>query len=493
MAAQNSGSRRKHRLSWSFLVLLVLLVVSGFLSENIYLARFVRSSPNTNPSPSSDDKKKQGTTDLTFAKKDSEKHPPASEKNDTAATPRTANKNNEAIDEEEPPDVRLRIKPDYLKHPETLAKNVWEEDHPPAEFSWNSSQVLPHWFRHYVKWHQDQRQLLMPSNWNTSGFQYLVQRCTISEACGGGSDRLLGIPFKVAMAARSKRLFFIIWQRPCPLEEFLVAPSGGLDWRPPGWLQAAFLSQMSEKPRLDSEDMHSYVQALNGGQATTNTTMLDVRFGATLYVEDWYNSFKNKSEASFQEVYHDIWSTLFQPSPAVQRRIDSELQKLELQPGKYDSLHIRAQYAQLESDDGLVQNATNCALFGHPSFSNHSPPLYIATDTPMVSIKASQHAQNYNWTAVIRNTTGVDPIHLDRGSNFLEFAKSNLTRGLPPSAYYDTFVDLYLLANSRCSTFGRGGFGRWAQLVGPNSDCTLRYWRPGYYFPKERCAPPKMV
>jgi hypothetical protein len=44
-----------------------------------------------------------------------------------------------------------------------------------------------------------------------------------------------------------------------------------------------------------------------------------------------------------------------------------------------------------------------------------------------------------------------------------------------PQDFYDTFVDLYILAESRCITYGAGGFGSWASLISRNSLCSIRH------------------
>jgi hypothetical protein len=44
-----------------------------------------------------------------------------------------------------------------------------------------------------------------------------------------------------------------------------------------------------------------------------------------------------------------------------------------------------------------------------------------------------------------------------------------------PSEYYDTFVDLYLLAMAKCVTYGVGGYGRWASYMSFNSTCAIRH------------------
>jgi hypothetical protein len=88
---------------------------------------------------------------------------------------------------------------------------------------WEASTVLPEWMKDYFDWHQDQlANHLNKEKWQSH--RYLVLRCLESEVCGGASDRLSSIPKYIRVASKSKRLLFIKWTRPAPLEEFLVPP-----------------------------------------------------------------------------------------------------------------------------------------------------------------------------------------------------------------------------------------------------------------------------
>jgi hypothetical protein len=88
---------------------------------------------------------------------------------------------------------------------------------------WEASSVLPKWMKDYFNWHQDQlANHLKKENWQSH--RYLVIRCLESEVCGGASDRLSSIPKYIRVASKSKRLLFIKWTRPAPLEEFLIPP-----------------------------------------------------------------------------------------------------------------------------------------------------------------------------------------------------------------------------------------------------------------------------
>lgn len=102
---------------------------------------------------------------------------------------------------------------------------------------WERSTTLPVWMKRYFKWHKKQRHHnLNPENWRS--LRLLVMECLRHQPkCGGTSDRLKPLPSLIRMAASSKRLLLIHWTRPSRLEEFLLPPKGGVDWRVPDWLR----------------------------------------------------------------------------------------------------------------------------------------------------------------------------------------------------------------------------------------------------------------
>jgi hypothetical protein len=50
----------------------------------------------------------------------------------------------------------------------------------------------------------------------------------------------------------------------------------------------------------------------------------------------------------------------------------------------------------------------------------------------------------------------------------LNFAKKE-----DPSAFFGIFVDLIVMSQSRCVSFGAGGFGRFGSLVSFNASCQI--------------------
>jgi hypothetical protein len=202
-------------------------------------------------------------------------------------------------------------------HPPTVnfaSANIWDGD---------SSSKIPAWLRDYIVWHRETRQKLNANNWQQ--YRYFLLRCVAGDSiCAGATDRLKTLPVQLLLVSQARRLFFIHWSRPAPLEEFLVPPEGGLDWRLPPWL-ASKLNVETVSPiwRFDHEKYRS---------GWRNDSQTVVRVKNMLYAHPIYDEQRSRGESTMWEAYHDIWKMVFTPSPNVQARIDQILHDLGLTP-----------------------------------------------------------------------------------------------------------------------------------------------------------------
>ena len=93
---------------------------------------------------------------------------------------------------------------------------------------------LPDWVKHYVIWHRDQRARFLDAKRNNSSsaddVKFLIYRCLMDETCGGTSDRLQDLPYKMMIANQTNRVLLVIWEKPVQLETFLVPSEDGIDW-----------------------------------------------------------------------------------------------------------------------------------------------------------------------------------------------------------------------------------------------------------------------
>ncbi len=98
-----------------------------------------------------------------------------------------------------------------------------------------SSPKLPRWVKDYAKWHKQQRQRHFEARRNNeeSDVRFLISRCLMKDSCGGASDRLQDMPYNIMIANKTRRVLLVKWERPAPLETFLVPPEGGINWTIP--------------------------------------------------------------------------------------------------------------------------------------------------------------------------------------------------------------------------------------------------------------------
>lgn len=98
-----------------------------------------------------------------------------------------------------------------------------------------SSPNIPCWVKHYVEWHGQQREKYFEDRRNNrvSDVRFLISRCFTLDRCGGASDRLQSMPLNFMIASQTMRVLLIKWERPAPLETFLIPPDGGINWTIP--------------------------------------------------------------------------------------------------------------------------------------------------------------------------------------------------------------------------------------------------------------------
>ena len=231
-----------------------------------------------------------------------------------------------------------------------------------------------------------------------------------------------------------------------------------------------------------------------------------------------YQNNDTEDELPMWDVYSDFWRAMFQPSLGVFDEIVSTLRDLDLllstneesdstllhdssallipqiKVKPYVSVHVRANYIGDDTDNHPEENAIRCANILQQQYNDYkystdnntnsssssnisstNPlPIYIASDTSIVT----QNAIKYGWdqsllvlsrdsqqhsiydpttnTSTMMNIT--NPYHIDQPPSDVV---------LFPRDFYDTFVDMYLLAMGRCHTWGVGGYGSWAAAIAP--------------------------
>jgi hypothetical protein len=92
--------------------------------------------------------------------------------------------------------------------------------------------------------------------------------------------------------------------------------------------------------------------------------------------------------------------------------------------------------------------------------------VYFASDSKRAVDSVVDYGRNNNLPIVAYD--GPEPLHIEK-----EWESRNI------SEFYSVFVDLHLMGNGRCVAYGKGGFGKYALLMGFNSSCELRYLYKG--------------
>ena len=329
---------------------------------------------------------------------------------------------------------------------------------------WDNDPRLPQWIKTYLNWHKHKRKTWNTINWQSE--RWLIMQCLDEKRgsksptiCGGTADRLKPLPYLLRLAYETKRILLIRWTKPAMLEEFLVPPKGGVDWRTPNWM-AKILSNVSRGAIYQDGSMLRKV-------AARSKPLVRSRYQNYHYGSQEYDASLFEGEPNFAEVYSSVWRLFFRPSLSVASIIESQLDTLGLVPGNYASAHLRALY-YLYADGGEpsekvieegTRNALNCASQLRPG-----APIFFASDSEKASNYSQIYAGKRNAQVITRTPSPNPPLHLDRCEDWMQ---------RPPSDFYDTFVDLYLMGLGGCATFGKGGFGRWGWLISGNFSCKI--------------------
>ena len=167
----------------------------------------------------------------------------------------------------------------------------------------------------------------------------------------------------------------------------------------------------------------------------------------------------------YEEIFHDVWRTMFTPSIPIRNIIEQHLHHFNLRPGEYASAHLRGRFGKILRSGyqfhRMAVNAINCA-------SNLRPqgPIYFATDSKMVTDYVVGTLSPSRSTRIVALQREHDPLHLDKAPGW---------QNRSASEYYDTFVDLYLLALSKCVTYNIGGYGEWGLWMSRHPNCSVQH------------------
>jgi hypothetical protein len=306
--------------------------------------------------------------------------------------------------------------------------------------------VVADWMKTYFDWHSKTRPLVSHQNWRSH--RYIIMKCSARDRCGGTSDRIKPFPLMLWFAYMHKRILLIHWERPCKLEEFLVPPKGGLDWRMP----------QTMKNHMAGPSEHNVENIVKACQKTDNVI---IRIKYQSYHGGRLTYDEEVEGPTFSQIYHDVWQIMFTPSRQLAVIIQNKLKEHNLIPGNYAAIHLRALYAvderPLAKIETMALNALACATHLRPG-----GPFYFASDSAYAAAFITKWAKNNTHGRVEAVLRDYEPLHLEMAENWTI---------RPVSDFYDTFTDLYLMGLSRCVAYGVGGYGQWGLMMGYNSSC----------------------
>jgi hypothetical protein len=332
--------------------------------------------------------------------------------------------------------------------------------------------------------------------------QFLILRCNINDRCGGFADRIKPLPVFLAAAAKSHRILLIRWQRPAPLQEFLI-PTDELNWTSPIWLEEAIFHRRQLHNNLTLETFPSgtklmrlidpdhqqtlvlegKIQDSNGGEGLYNELVLregkknskELSEGINRPSHQPFFDFSTDTVARYNPIFHDVFHSFFQPSPPVAQIIHNTLQSMNLTVGNYVSAHFRAglevkRGPKFKKEPGYVAQAAvlavNCSSSLLPGW-----PIYFATDSHVALQAVREYARDQNRSIV----TYEQPLDVDSGNPppNVHIEKTEDWQSRPPSDFYPTFVDFLVMGSGRCMAYGGGGFGKFAGMLSYNSSCII--------------------
>ncbi|KAG7369049.1 hypothetical protein IV203_031792 [Nitzschia inconspicua] len=315
---------------------------------------------------------------------------------------------------------------------------------------------FPQWIQDYVQWHAQQRQLYpdMELFQNPNAPKLLIRTCL--GICGGLHDRIGQLPWDLYLAAKTKRLLLVAWQRPKELENFLLpnelskgeagdANTIMLDWSVP--IDAHFGFNDIKSVRNYTQLFDGYPEdhpdddfwetqvdlaldrAISGEFSNIrilrhrllghlNEGVLEQR----LRDEGWYENDKKHQPEQLHvaPTFGKIFHLFFRPSPAVYDEIKTVLHMLQLTPNQYTAVHCRVRHPKAHEAGSVVKgkNAKYPAdKTGLPWDEGH-PLREFACQTATTALQCARDIAKEDTTSSIQTISSL-PIYFLADSNDL--------------------------------------------------------------------------
>eukprot|EP00594_Rhizosolenia_setigera_P003817 CAMPEP_0178940722 /NCGR_PEP_ID=MMETSP0789-20121207/977_1 /TAXON_ID=3005 /ORGANISM="Rhizosolenia setigera, Strain CCMP 1694" /LENGTH=470 /DNA_ID=CAMNT_0020619813 /DNA_START=69 /DNA_END=1481 /DNA_ORIENTATION=+ len=334
--------------------------------------------------------------------------------------------------------------------------------------------------------------------------KFIVMVChkykeTVVEACGGITDRLTLIPYYIWLAHKTGRKLLIKHTSPFELENYFMPPSdGGFDWRLPTKLAEKELEEYASR----THKQYTSEKKLALHEVIDQQSFKSKRFifvNTNLAIEKIGHVFEEQNPGlDLDLIWPGIFRRMFTPSKELAKVIDQHANANGLVPGEYTAAHVRARYpgrgdikliskkeqSGLNMKDKtthdivtkLGDNSIKCAFKAMPEATH----VYFASDS--YDINKYLMDESPYWSKHHRNSTisnnNIDKVLVMR-PDYIHDAihlEQEPTETSKPSDYNAMFIDLWILAHSRCLAQGVGGFGHFgSKLSGYHTECRLRH------------------
>ena len=383
-------------------------------------------------------------------------------------------------------------------------------------------QGLPQWIEDYFVWHRSMVRLYPGEDilTNPDAPNIILRSCL--GTCGGLHDRLGQLPWDLYLANQTRRVYFIRWDRPRPLETFLTPNL--INWTfpmedigPDMMKKIRNLTAFFGGPVPDFRPEPSFWMEMDRyiARATTGTyrdvKILRHRILGHLNesdLEDRLLALGETDTLHWTPSFGRIFQALFRPSDGVQREIKKVSDELNLVPGEYSAVHCRVRHpkAAPRGSDVLKGNPRPADRIGLPWYgsskeyaidtavdavkcaqglTNDSPnqPIYFLSDSndlvqymahDIKSANLTANASYFNHTYDRVAFEATQSVNLVARESSSENAHIDRQKGRSIKEYYATFIDFYLTMNARCVVFGIGFYAAFATKISSTS-CKRMY------------------
>lgn len=387
---------------------------------------------------------------------------------------------------------------------------------------------LPLWMKEYLSWHVEMREQFPGDELmhHPDAPNLLVRVCF--KFCGGLNDRLGQLPWDIYLAARTKRILLIYWARPTPLEDYLHPnimnftfpdrrwfPTNGTSRVPDHYYHYVcqkahniFHGFESDRPSAEFFTSH-FDQAVNHSLADDDNRKT-LRFELVGHIGEHFlkthiqNTFQSDIDVTEAPVFGKLFHLFFKPSPQLDQALTEIRQKhpTQLIPGQYSAAHCRVRHpfsgkngarvkainpkftadhvglAWHDNDEGRHQALTDAVqAFSCLSHHHNTQPVYFFSDSSdlVKFVSSGQNLTHNNETyqpkndeerkvqhqlnqfSIVSRDDSDENVHIDKQV------------GLNVSAYYGTFLDLYLAIDAKCIVYGIGKFAYFASKISGTS------------------------